>query len=78
MANIAKTSNMAKKVGDISTTGSNRAYTNRRSRKDKCSDDVPSTESRGYTKKSLCHGCEQEGEKELLQLWEIWTYGKIL
>ena len=68
MANIAKTLNMAKKARDTSTMGSNRIYTNGRSRKDECSDDTLSTESREWTNKSLYHGRGQEGEKELLQL----------
>jgi len=58
IANIAKTSNMAKEARDTSTTGLNRAYTNGRSRKDKCGNNAPLTEGRGCTKKPLCHGCE--------------------
>ena len=69
---------MAKEAGNASIASNNRAYSNRGSRKDGYSDDMPSTKGRECTKKLLCHRCKQEREKELLQLWRIQTYGKTL
>jgi len=48
---------VAKKTGNTSSVGDNRAYSNGRSEKDECSDNMPSAEGRGYTKKSLCYRC---------------------
>jgi len=60
---------MAKEAGNISTAGNNRACSDRESRKNRCGDGMLSTESRDCPKEPLYHECEQEREKELLQLW---------
>jgi len=56
------TSSMAKKAGNASIADDNRVCSNGGSGKDRCSDDMLSTEGRRYTKKLLCYGCGQEGE----------------
>jgi len=56
------TSSIVKKAENISIADDNRVCSNGGSGKDRCSDDMLSTEGRGYTKKPLCYGCGQEGE----------------
>ena len=70
------TTSMAEEAGNASSAGNNRAYSNKGSGKDKCSNDIPSTEGRGCSKKSLCY--EYRQKKELLCLWRIWAYGPAL
>ena len=57
---------MAKEAGNTSTADDNRACSNGRSGENRCSNGIPSIESRVCSKKPLYHEYEQKGEKELL------------
>jgi len=57
---------LAKKAGNTSTAGDNRACFNRGSRKNGGSNGMPPIEGRVCSKEPLCHGHRQKGEKELL------------
>ena len=58
----AMTTSIVEKAGDATSAGDNRTHSNRESRKDGCSDDMPSTKSRGHTKKPLRYRGGQERE----------------
>ena len=68
VTNNATTISMVEEAGNAFSAGDNRACSDGGSGKDKHSDDIPSVESRGCTKKPLHYRCGQEGEQELLQL----------
>ena len=72
------TASLAKEARNASTVGNNRACSDRGSGKNGCSNSMLSTKGKDYPKEPLCHRCRQEEKKELLQLWEIWTYGEKL
>jgi len=57
---------MAKEAGNTSTADDNRACSNGRSGENRCSNGMPSIESRVCLKKPLYHEYEQKREKELL------------
>jgi len=58
----AMTTSMAEETGNAILVSNNRTCSNGGSRKDRCSDDMPSAKDRGYTKKPLCYRGRQEGE----------------
>ena len=62
----ATTANMAEEARNAPSAGNNRACSNGRNREDKCSNDASSTDNRICSKKPICYGCRQEGEKKLL------------
>ena len=49
------TTSMAKKAENTSSAGDNRAYSDKRSREDRGSNSMSSTENRGCSKKLLCN-----------------------
>jgi len=48
-------SNIAKKAGNTSEVGANRAYSNRGSRKDKCANGMPLAKGRVGLTQPICH-----------------------
>jgi len=48
---------MAQEAKNASTADVNRAYSNRRSGENKCSDGMPSKKGRICVTKPICHGC---------------------
>ena len=52
----AMTTSVAEEVGNASSVGDNRTRSNGESGKDKCSNDMLSTEGRGCSKKPLYYG----------------------
>jgi len=58
---------VAKEARDATTKGYGTG-TNEESREDGGSNDMPSVEGRGYTKKPSCYECGQKGEWKLLKL----------
>ena len=53
----AMTTSVAEEAGNAFSVGDNRACSDGGSGKDRYSDDMPSAESREYTKKPLYYGC---------------------
>jgi len=67
-------SSLAEEIRSPSIVDTNRACSDERCGKDKCSSNKESREINRTTKKgSLCNGCEQR--KKLLYIWRIWTFG---
>ena len=62
MATIDTASNMAKKTENTLTADVNRAYSNRGSKKNECSDGMPLAESRVSATQPICHGSRQREE----------------
>jgi len=58
MATTVMASSMAKEARNTSTAGTDKTYSNRRSKENKCSDDMPSTEGKVCTMKSIYHRSE--------------------
>jgi len=57
MATMVMAPSLAKKAGNTSIAGAKRAYSNRESRMNECSNDMLSiAEGRVYSMKSICHG----------------------
>ena len=50
------TTSVAEEAENISSAGDNRACSDRRSEKDECGNETPSTERRDCPKKPLCYG----------------------
>ena len=73
VTNNATTISIVEEAGNAFSAGDNRACSDGGSGKDRHSDNIPSAEGRGCTKKPLHYGCGQEGEQKLLQLWRFWT-----
>ena len=78
MATSAMASSIAKEAENASTAGNNGVCSNEGSGENRCGNSTLLTEGRVCSKKLICYGCGQEGEKKLLQLWGIWTHGKRL
>jgi len=53
----ATTTSVAKKAGNTSTVGNNRACSDGESRKNKCRSGMPSTEDRVGSMQPICYGC---------------------
>jgi len=58
----AMTTSMVEEAGNATSVDNNRTHSNGGSRKDGCSDDMPSAKGKGYTKKPLCYEDGQEEE----------------
>jgi len=52
----AMATSIAEKAGNATSVGDNRSCSNRESKKDGYSDDIPSAKSRRYIKNPLCYG----------------------
>ena len=59
MATVAIVSSLAKKTGGSSTVDTDRACSNRRSRKNEYSNSMPESVGRVCTSQPICYGCEQ-------------------
>ena len=77
MTKPATTFGVAEEVA-IASAGDNRACSNGRSREDDHGNGNPSTEGKVPSKKPICYGCRQKRESELLCMWRLWIYGKVL